>query len=422
MGRIQDSKLLNNWKIFTLQEMLDNGIILSHLDGNHGGLYPNKDEFVESGVPYISANCIVDGEVDFSKSKYLSEKRASAFSKGVAKHEDVLFAHNATVGPVAILRTDLDFVILSTTVTYYRCNKDYLLPNYLRLYLISDFFVNQYTEVMKQATRNQVPITKQRTFFHLIPPLAEQQCIVSILDEAFAAIASAKANAEQNLKNAKELFDVYLHRYYTSKENGWGEKKLKEIAEYFNGLTYSPDDVSEQGIIVLRSSNVQNDQLDFDDIVRVDLKVKDKIIVKEGDILMCSRNGSKRLVGKTATIKDLEEEMTFGAFMMIIRSEYNPYLSWFFKSTDFRKQISGGENTMINQITRYMLDDVVLSFPPIDIQDEIVQKLDALSTETKRLEAIYQQKIADLEELKKSILQKAFNGELKISEPLLVAD
>jgi type I restriction enzyme S subunit len=243
---------------------------------------------------------------------------------------------------------------------------------------------------------------------------------VSVLNEAFAAIAKAKANAELNLKNAKELFDVYLHRYYTSKEEGWEEKNLKEVAEYFNGLTYSPKDVSNEGIIVLRSSNVQNDELEFDDIVRVNLTVKEKIIVKDGDILMCSRNGSARLVGKTATIKNLKEEMTFGTFMMIIRSQYNPYLSWFFKSTDFRNQIKGGENTMINQITRYMLDDIVLSFPPIDKQNEIVQKLDALSIEIKKLDSIYNQKINDLEELKKSVLQKAFNGELKTEKAFVV--
>ncbi len=255
----------------------------------------------------------------------------------------------------------------------------------------------------------------KQVIFSYPKSLPEQQRIVAILDEAFAAIAKAKANAEQNLKNSKELFDVYLHKYYTSKEEGWEEKNLKEIAEYFNGLTYSPKDVrNNEGIIVLRSSNVQNDELDFDDIVRVNLTVKEKIIVKNGDILMCSRNGSKRLVGKTATIKDLDEEMTFGTFMMIIRSQYNPYLAWFFKSTDFRKQISGGENTMINQITRYMLDDVVLSFPPIETQKGIVQKLDALSTEIKKLDTIYNQKINDLEELKKSVLQKAFAGELSM--------
>jgi restriction endonuclease S subunit len=245
----------------------------------------------------------------------------------------------------------------------------------------------------------------------LLPPLPEQHHIVKILDETFEKIGKAKENAAKNLQNSKEILDSYLHNIFTNSNNK-EFKKLSEVAEYFNGLTYSPKNVSSDGIIVLRSSNVQNDELDFSDIVRVNLVVKDKIIVQDGDILMCSRNGSKRLVGKTATIKNLTEKMTFGTFMMVIRSQYNPYLAWFFKSIYFRKQISGGENTMINQITRYMLDDITLYFPPIKVQNEIVKKLSALSAETKKLESIYKQKLADLEELKKSILKKAFNGEL----------
>ena len=287
---------------------------------------------------------------------------------------------------------------------------------YAYKYLIH--FHKYFEEVAVGATVKSLRLRHFQELPIPIPPLPEQQRIVAVLDEAFAAIAKALANAEQNLKNAKELFDVYLNKYYTSKEDGWEEKKLKEVAEYFNGLTYSPKDLSNEGIIVLRSSNVQNDELDFKDIVRVNLNVKEKIIVKEGDILMCSRNGSARLVGKTATIKNLGEEMTFGTFMMIVRSEYNPYLSWFFKSTDFRNQIKGGANTMINQITRYMLDDIILSFPPIEKQNEVVRQLDALSMEIKKLETIYNQKINDLEELKKSVLQKAFSGELRGGEPV----
>ena len=95
--------LPENWKLFSLQELLDSGIILSHLDGNHGSLYPRNDEFLESGVPYISANCIEDDTVVFEKVKFLSFERAMQFKKGVAKNRDVLFAHNATVGPVALL-------------------------------------------------------------------------------------------------------------------------------------------------------------------------------------------------------------------------------------------------------------------------------------------------------------------------------
>ena len=242
--------------------------------------------------------------------------------------------------------------------------------------------------------------------------ITEQKRIAKILDESFEKIEKVKENAEKNLKNSKELFEYNLRYIFTTKKKDWEIKKLGEVSEYFNGLTYSPKNVSDKGVIVLRSSNVQNDELDFSDIVRVSSPIKEKVMVKEGDILMCSRNGSKRLVGKTATIKNLKEAMTFGTFMMIIRGEHNPYLAWFFKSTEFRKQISGGENTMINQITRYMLDDVVVVFPPQKEQKAIVKKLDSLYEQTKKLEAVYKQKLVDLEELKKSVLKKAFLGEL----------
>ena len=159
-------------------------------------------------------------------------------------------------------------------------------------------------------------------------------------------------------------------------KKGWEIKRLPDIAEYFIGLTYAPKDVSDVGTIVLRSSNIQNDELDLSDLVRVTRSVKETLNVCKGDILMCSRNGSKRLVGKTAVIGSLPEVMTFGTFMTVIRGTHNPYLAWFFKSEAFREQIGVGENTMINQITKYMLDAIRVPFPPLDEQQRIVGLLD----------------------------------------------
>ncbi|MGC2047117.1 MAG: restriction endonuclease subunit S, partial [Gallionella sp.] len=94
------------WERVTLDTLLERGWIEGHLDGNHGGDYPRKDEFISDGVPYISANCLDDEQIDMSRAKYLSASRAAKLRKGIAKDNDVLFAHNATVGPVAILHTD----------------------------------------------------------------------------------------------------------------------------------------------------------------------------------------------------------------------------------------------------------------------------------------------------------------------------
>ena len=164
-----------NWERISLFELLERKYITSHLDGNHGGAYPRKSEFIDSGVPYISAKCLIDGKIDMTKAKYLSAERAGTLRKGIAKDEDVLFAHNATVGPVAILETTEEKVILGTSLTYYRCNKKHIIPKYLAQYMISFEFTSQYTSIMRQSTRNQVPITKQREFIHIIPPIAEQE-------------------------------------------------------------------------------------------------------------------------------------------------------------------------------------------------------------------------------------------------------
>ena len=172
-----------NWDNVTLETLLERGWIESHLDGNHGGDYPRKEEFIQEGVPYISANCLDDDDrIDMSRAKYLSPARAAQLRKGIAKNNDVLFAHNATVGPVAMLQTDEEKVILGTSLTYYRCNTKHIIPEYLAHYMRSFGFKKQYLQVMRQSTRNQVPITKQREFFHVIPPLDEQKRIVVALD------------------------------------------------------------------------------------------------------------------------------------------------------------------------------------------------------------------------------------------------
>lgn len=144
-------------------------------------------------------------------------------------------------------------------------------------------------------------------------------------------------------------------------------RKLNEISSYWNGLTYKPADAVKDGTrtLVLRSSNIQNGELAFEDNVYVNCEIKEKLFVQDNDILMCSRNGSAALVGKTALIKELVEPTTFGAFMMIIRSEYYSYLRTYFETPFFRSQISTGTST-INQITGKMLNDISLPVPDMD--------------------------------------------------------
>jgi len=281
-----------------------------------------------------------------------------------------------------------------------------LMGKYIYYFVQSDVFKDQFYALLSGLIGG-VSAKKFQQIEIPVSSIDEQRSIISRLDAAFAHIDALKANAEKQLTEARQLFQVELTECMRPKE-GWEEIKLKEVAKYSIGLTYKPSDVCENGTIVLRSSNIQEDKLDLADIVRVSCPIKESLYVEKGDILMCSRNGSARLVGKVALIPETEERMTYGTFMMTIRSEFNPYLFNFFKSEDFRNQIKHGEANMINQITRYMLDNVIVNIPPLSSQHSIISRLDALSANIKKLEEVQRKTLAECDALKQAMLREVF--------------
>lgn len=179
----------------------------------------------------------------------------------------------------------------------------------------------------------------------------------------------------------------------------WEWVRLDDIGSTFIGLTYSPKDISDNGVPVLRSSNIQNGKIDLDDLVRVDGNIKSNLFVDVGDLLICARNGSKSLVGKTARIEVLNEPMTFGAFMAIFKSPLNEYIKVFLNSPIFRKNLDGVETTTINQITQYNLKTTLAPLPPLAEQHRIVAKVDELMALCDQLENQHTDAIAAHEKL-----------------------
>jgi type I restriction enzyme S subunit len=220
-----------SWQRLSLEALLDLGWIVSHLDGNHGNDYPRKEEFISSGVPYLSANCLENDSVNMSLAKFLSPQRAASLRKGVAQNNDVLFAHNATVGPVAMLYTAEPKVILSTSLTYYRCHPSHIAPEYLAHYMRSPEFKAQYEAVMRQSTRNQVPITKQREFFHVIPPLDEQRNIAKKLDQVLSEVRRLEELYFQRLSFISDLKQSILQNAFSGELTLRPSGVTKEAAE-----------------------------------------------------------------------------------------------------------------------------------------------------------------------------------------------
>ena len=192
----------------------------------------------------------------------------------------------------------------------------------------------------------------------------------------------------------------------------WVWVRLGDICESNIGLTYTPQNIKNSGIPVLRSSNIQNGIIDYNDLVYLDekLQIKESCFVKIGDILMCARNGSSKLVGKVAIIE--KERMVFGAFMTIIRSKYNPFLKIYFESAIFRRQLEGVSTTTINQITQDKLKNFLIPLPPLSEQKQIVTILDSLIGLADSFDKIKEELKRIEKRIEKSLLQHAILGKI----------
>ena len=156
----------------------------------------------------------------------------------------------------------------------------------------------------------------------------------------------------------------------------WKKYRLDEMGESFIGLTYSPKDVVEnEGTIVFRSSNIQNGQIDYSDIVRVSKTIKERIITRENDLLICARNGSPRLIGKNALIKKTDANNTFGAFMMVYRSIDNDFIHPLLSTRRYVSQVGENLGARINQITTSDLNSFEFFFPKNDGEKRKIGKL-----------------------------------------------
>ena len=198
---------------------------------------------------------------------------------------------------------------------------------------------------------------------------------------------------------------------------GWEWCRIRNISQSYIGLTYSPSEVSPQGTIVLRSSNIKDGRIVFDDIVRVTKNISEKLLVEKNDIIICARNGSAKLVGKSAIVTEITGPMTFGAFMAICKTSLYQYVSIFLQSDLFFSQLRGvSGTTTINQLTQNNFNGFLIAIPPLEEQHRIFEKINDVLP----IVEIYGNKQEQLnklndnlrENVKKSILQEAIQGRL----------
>ena len=239
---------------------------------------------------------------------------------------------------------------------------------------------------------------------HYLPENTDEQRKIA----NFLIAIDKKIAAQQSLvDNLKKYKRGLLNKVFSNiNGNIYPTVYLSEVADFLQGLTYSPSDVSVAGYLVLRSSNIQNGVLSFDDCVYVDKKVDESLQVKCDDVIMCVRNGSKKLVGKTALIPNNMAMTTWGAFMMIIRSKLNDtYIFHYLNSQMFFSQVFKDMGTAtINQITKGILNECKLPLPPETARKQISKMLSSFDVKIQNAEIC----LTTLVELKKALLQQLF--------------
>jgi type I restriction enzyme S subunit len=248
--------------------------------------------------------------------------------------------------------------------------------------------------------------------------LSEQQRIVALLDEAFAGLATAKANAERNLQNARAIFESHLQSVFSERGEGWVEKQLRDFCSFENGdrgSNYpSKKARSATGIPFINAGHLTDDgidlaRMDYIPRERFDLLSNGKI--RAGDILFCLRGS----LGKFASVGDLDEGAIASSLVIVRPDEtvLNDYLVAYFRSSLCASMINEFKNgTAQPNLSARSLGDFIAPLPPLPDQKLLVKELDDLREETQRLTRLYERKLAALEELKQSLLHQAFNGEL----------
>jgi len=290
---------------------------------------------------------------------------------------------------------------------------------YLLFWLLSDETCDRINATCTGARMPRAQMNDVLDFKIPVPPLPEQQRIVGLLDEAFEGLATAKANAEKNLQNARALFESHLQSVFSQRGPGWVEKPLSELCESSRVITYGViklGDETPNGVPCLRTSNVRWLRIETEGMKRITPALSSeyfRTILKGGEVLVNVRGtlGGVAVVGAEMAGWNVSREV---AVVPVDRGRINPSFLSYFIGSGVSQQWLGG----VKKGAAYIginIEDLRLfpvAAPKLAEQSQVVAHLDVLWTETQRLARLYEQKLAALAALKKSLLHRAFAGEL----------
>ncbi len=291
-------------------------------------------------------------------------------------------------------------------------------PHYFA-YLMRAYDLNKVFYGQSGGVRQSLKFGDVRRLPVLLPPLNEQRAIAAYLDDATASIDALIARQRELIELLRErrvatVSTAVNPQDSTLVQRGWREVRMKHVGTAMTGLTYAPEQVATEGVLVLRSGNIQDGTVTTDDAVFVSATIPDELRVRSGDILICSRSGSAELVGKHARIPDSLVGQTWGAFMTVLRSDRNEYLQWVLSSQLFREQMGLFSTSTINQLTLGTLRNLRFWMPPAHEQTRIAAQLDDQTTKIDALIAKASEHIELAGERRSALITAAVTGQFDV--------
>ena len=384
---------------------------VAELSGRIGWKGLTAKEYTKEGPLFLSVHSLNYGDyVDFRDAFHISQERYDESPEIMLQKGDILICKDgAGIGKVGMIGELPDKTTINSSLLLIRRNKEEIITKYLYFSLLSPGFQSIINSRLMGATTPHLYQRDIVDFPVFVPSLPEQQRIVSVLDEAFASIAQAKSNAERNLVNAQELFESYLKGVFETKRDDWEEKKLGDIGKVSMCKRVYKEQTTTTGDIPFYKIGTFGKEPDVFIPKSLYDEFRDKFsFPKMGDILISAAGTIGRRVkydGKPAYFQDSNIVWIDNDEKQVL----NDYLYQFYGACSWNSTTGATIPRLYNDNLR----QIEIAFPKsLAEQRAIVGRLEALSAETGRLEEIYQQKVESLEELKKSVLGKAFAGEL----------
>ena len=385
----------------------------------NGYAFSSKD-YSESGHFLMRIGNVQNGYISTADPKFIKLPSDGSLRRFVLSEDDILVSLTGNVGRIGVIQESHLPAALNQRVARISIRKDSpATRELLLLFLCSDWFREELISAGHGAAQQNVS-TKDLVEIEIpVPPLAEQQRIVGLLDEAFEGLATAKANAEKNLQNARALFESHLQSVFTQRGPGWVEKPLGEISDFKNGLNYNKSSGGQTLPVVGVADFQDNYFVPLSELqsATIDGDLADNYAIQPNDILTVRSNGSKHLVGRCMLVGDVDEVVSYSGFIIRIRFDakiiFPQYLLHFMKCQVTRDILTaGGGGANITNINQEKLSTLLVPLPPYRFQIKLAAALDHLREETQRLARLYERKVAALEALKKSLLHQAFSGAL----------